>query len=384
MKCWAKSFVIILVTVFLTSLIIYQPINVEAVSPKTIVVPDQCPTIQAAIDSSTNGNTILIKSGIYDEKTLEINKSITIIGENAEDTIITLHPPYNVTWITTTPFFNFSNAISIVANNFALVNLTVVIAEPGGYIFANGQQIQITGNNITTSHTTTGLLVSGSFCNITKNTSNGNINVEGSSNIIAGNVVRRILLNFGESNKIQNNTVRNFIFGDFYKNCSHNIIQDNKISADDEKGYGSCIIAYNLYDNIFIGNYISGNRFGLAFEGNGAGNTFYQNTFNDNKEQVRINVDAVVGTNFWDNDKVGNYWKGYNGTDTNKDGIGDTPYLINSDNIDNYPLMEPYISEGGSINALTDLNFTLYLLIVLVLAIVIVSLSVLIYKKVIF
>jgi parallel beta-helix repeat protein len=330
MKCWAKSFVIILVTVFLTSLLIYQPINVEAVSPKTIVVPDQFHTIQAAIDNATNGNTILIKSGIYDEKTLEINKSITIIGENAKDTIITLHPSYNVTWITTTPFFNFSNAITIVANNFALINLTLIIAEPGGYISANGQQIQITGNNITTSHTTTGLIVSGSFCNITKNTSNGNINVEGSSNIIAGNVVRRIMLNFGELNKIQNNTSRDLIFGNSYKNCSHNIIQDNKISTV-EKSYGSGIIAYNLYHNTFIGNYISGNRFGLAFEGNGAGNTFYQNTFNDNEQQVRINIGAVVGTNYWDNGQVGNYWSDYDGNGA---------YVIDENNIDHYPLIQ--------------------------------------------
>jgi parallel beta-helix repeat protein len=327
----AKSFGVLLIVLFIASLVTFQSATVKAVSPKTIIVPDQFHTIQAAIDNATNGNTILIKSGIYDEKTLEINKSITIIGENAENTIITLHPPYNVTWITTTPFFNFSNAISIVANNFALVNLTVVIAEPGGYIFANGQQIQITGNNITTSHTTTGLIVSGSFCNITKNTSNGNINVEGSSNIIAGNVVRRIMLNFGESNKIQNNTVRNFVFGDLYKNCSHNIIQNNKISADDEKGYGSCIIAYNLYDNIFIGNYISGNRFGLAFEGNGAGNTFYQNTFNDNEQQVSINIDAVVGTNYWDNGQVGNYWSDYDGNGS---------YIIDKNNIDHYPLIQ--------------------------------------------
>ena len=36
-----------------------------------------------------------------------------------------------------------------------------------------------------------------------------------------------------------------------------------------------------------------------------------------------------------------NYYSDYNGTDGNEDGIGDTPYVINDENQDPYPLMEP-------------------------------------------
>ena len=53
--------------------------------------------------------------------------------------------------------------------------------------------------------------------------------------------------------------------------------------------------------------------------------------------------------NYWDNDKEGNYWDIFNNTDSNRDGIGDTPYFINENNIDDYPLMAPFDFENGTI-----------------------------------
>ncbi len=40
----------------------------------------------------------------------------------------------------------------------------------------------------------------------------------------------------------------------------------------------------------------------------------------------------------WDNGREGNFWSDYNGTDSNHDGIGDTPYTIDILNQDRYPL----------------------------------------------
>jgi len=68
-------------------------------------------------------------------------------------------------------------------------------------------------------------------------------------------------------------------------------------------------------------------------------NVFYSNSFIDNDQNVQIT--STNYTEVWDNGTVGNYWSNYNGTDSNGDGIGDTPYVIDENNQDIYPLMNP-------------------------------------------
>ena len=57
---------------------------------------------------------------------------------------------------------------------------------------------------------------------------------------------------------------------------------------------------------------------------------------------------------------LGNYWEDYIGSDANGDGIGDYPYVIDSNNRDNYPLMKPIenykIIEKWSFAIITDLH----------------------------
>ncbi len=68
---------------------------------------------------------------------------------------------------------------------------------------------------------------------------------------------------------------------------------------------------------------------------------------------ARLAFDDSVNGNKWDNNYPlgGNYWSDYSGVDNFKgpnqdipgsDGIGDTPYIIDADSQDNYPLMESF------------------------------------------
>jgi hypothetical protein len=97
----------------------------------------------------------------------------------------------------------------------------------------------------------------------------------------------------------------------------------------------------NTSNNIVVGNNITMNDFGVWNEGS-SGNTFYHNNFiNNSWTHVRLlsNIREI-----WDNGFEGNYWSDYNGSDSNQDGIGDTPYVINANNTDHYPLMGTFQS----------------------------------------
>jgi hypothetical protein len=70
-------------------------------------------------------------------------------------------------------------------------------------------------------------------------------------------------------------------------------------------------------------------------------NIFFENNF------VIDNFLPMDGNNLWDNGSIGNYWSDYlikypSASEIGNSGIGDTPYVMNSDNIDYYPLMAPF------------------------------------------
>ncbi len=81
-----KNVALLVVLVFLATscLTVYLPVRAES---KTITVPDDSPTIQEAINAADVGDTIFVKRGTYVENPV-VNKSVSLIGEDRDKTII--------------------------------------------------------------------------------------------------------------------------------------------------------------------------------------------------------------------------------------------------------------------------------------------------------
>jgi len=88
--------------------------------------------------------------------------------------------------------------------------------------------------------------------------------------------------------------------------------------------------------NTITANTAGNNLYGIHLNSS-SGNTIYHNNFIDNTYQV----ENFESNNAWDDGypSGGNYWSDYTGVDANGDGIGDTPYVIDADNQDRYPLV---------------------------------------------
>ena len=78
---------------------------------KTIIVPDDYSTIQEAINAAIDGDIVFVKRGIYNE-TLVVNKTISLIGEDREATIIDAQKAY-------------TQVIAIKGNNITVANFTL-------------------------------------------------------------------------------------------------------------------------------------------------------------------------------------------------------------------------------------------------------------------
>jgi parallel beta-helix repeat protein len=153
-----------------------------------------------------------------------------------------------------------------------------------------------------------------------------------SKNTITQNDGNGIYLGSSSENAIsQNNISTNGNCGIMIYLGWSNTIYANNITANSHCGI---MIYWGQYNTIYRNN-IANNLFGIYLYSTDS-NEFFHNNFIDNIAHVGI---ESYYPNFWDDGIEGNYWSNYDGKDADHDGIGDIQYWIDSNNIDNNPLM---------------------------------------------
>jgi hypothetical protein len=370
-----------MLVIFVLSVVVIPKIRTAEAESRTLIVPDNYPTIASAIGNATDGDTIFVKNGTHDgpvNQTLVIDKSISIVGDEKEGVTIKLRAAYNVTWILTTALYRYSDSLIINAKGVSILNLTLNVR---GSIRAHGDNLQILGSNIETVDsffTTTGanctladnllsnLYLKGSS-NIIKQNRCNDLELQSShSNIITSNVFQYLTLSSSHNNTIDENIIsagaasyavkiknshnnrfdNNNITRVSLSNSNNNNLVNNNITTTP---YAYAINIDNSNSSIFYSNTIANVEIGYPSNNN----TFFGNSFvgssDDDNPLVRIGWLKTV-SNSWDNGSIGNCWIDYlakypNASEISSSGIGDTPYVISPSHegdpiayIDRFPL----------------------------------------------
>jgi len=344
--------------------------TISILQAKTIEVCSDCKvqTLKKAIEIAEDGDEIFLKKGVYFENEVEINKAITIYGE--EGTVIDGN--------------NVGNILRFTASNFVLRNVKI-INVPVSYTkdFTAIKVVRcknFTIENVRLDQVFFGILIEKSHYgkilnNISSSTardeanSGNGIHIWHSSNMeVMGNEVfgmrDGIYFEFVTESKIHNNISHDniryglhFMFSNndtYYNNEFKNngagvavmfskfiIMYQNKFTHNwGSSSYG--LLLKEIYDTQIYDNIFEENTIGIKGEGctriTYKNNTFlrngwaikiagacYTNIFEKN-DFMHNSLDLAYNTKVNDNKFDQNYWSEYTGYDLDKDGIGDVPY----------------------------------------------------------
>ncbi len=362
-----KTFALVLIGLFLISIVSFQPATAKA-QTRTLVVPDQYPTIQDAINNASAGDTVYVKNGTYfvhpttnfedDHVNIVIDKPLLLIGENSQKTIIK-------------PQFNYPLQVGILvsADNVTISGFTIDGALNKGIIIDEVSRCRIIGNIIENSDDCiedNGIMNDLIFGN-TITSADAGVVLNSVYSDVSNNTVTRVSTGIAMSSSCvaatikQNNIAGNGIDG-LELDGNSVLVFENNITGNSQFGikfYGAnnCLVYNNnIKDNgigVYIGKYSSNDVFASAR----VGNHVYYNNIVGNSQAAKIQSTYNFGSDgmyvanysdivYWDNGRVGNYWSDYqkkypNATELNGLGIANTPYIIDQNNTDYHPLFHP-------------------------------------------
>ena len=288
-------------------MVLFVFLTIGNAQSKVIYVPDDYNKVQQAVDAAFEGDTIIVRDGIYSEN-INVHEGLTIRSEKGPENCIIKSASSN------------DNVFDIIRNHVNISGFTV-----------RGAPLPYAG-----------IYLYGDYCHISNNICSDNYDGIQLSSLSSNNSI------------IDNNCCSNRRYGIFLLSSNNNSITNNNCCSN--KGSGIALALSN--DNRITKNQCSDNKyFGIFLDYSNA-NAIYLNNFIDND----CNAFSSDSTNIWNSTKkitytykgkaftkyLGNYWGDHRGRDVNRDGIRDTSHIIRRVITgypiirDDYPLIGPF------------------------------------------
>jgi parallel beta-helix repeat protein len=163
----------------------------------------------------------------------------------------------------------------------------------------------------------------------------GGIRFAISSYLIAENTFKSCSYGIGllggnsSGNSIVGNVIAEGSFGIMMESVSEEHVEANNITGNEFGIYLTRASNSTFVRNNFVNNNYS------AYSG-----VFFNGTYlNPDYPAGYSNAQSASQQNVWNQDGKGNFYSDYNGTDMDHNSVGDTPYVIDENNQDNYPLI---------------------------------------------
>ncbi len=331
---------------------------------------EQYKTIKEAIEAAENGDRIFVEKGVYKEGTIEIRKSISLIGVDRpvldgefKGEIVTFNDADHIT-LRGFKFINSGKdeirsvaAVHIYTSSDSVIEQNIFENNYFGIYVQRGNRVLIQNNKITTNRGTSqesigdGIHLLGSQeiwvknnyisghkdgiyleknkkCFVFKNLSRNNLRyglhfMFSNDSVYTGNVFDNngagvavmYAMNVSMySNKFINNW-GDSVYGLLLKEISYSKIKGNIFDNNTTAIFADGATKIDYYNNQF-----ENNGWALKINSNCMENRISRNNFINNTFDVSTNGTVVM------NDFKNNYWDKYEGYDLDKDKIGDVPF----------------------------------------------------------
>ncbi|MEM3731317.1 MAG: NosD domain-containing protein [Candidatus Bathyarchaeia archaeon] len=327
---------------------------------KTLKVPVSYHSIQEAINAAEPGDTVIVQPLTYEE-CIVVDKPIILVGADPATTVIDGK--------------GLSHVITVLSDNAVIKGFTIRNSRRtfyAGIYLHQVNNISILNNIITNCsigvklHSSSNIQIrnneivnNSDFGIYIKHFSTKNLVCE---NKIAYNYYGVGLLTYSSENTVRKNSIRNNKCGIYLTYSKDNLIESNEI-------WGNSLYGINIEglegrlttNNAIIRNNLTENKCGIYvsvyLDDGKTGNMIYQNNFfNNTSFQAFVeppffsentwNLPYPLGGNYWSDYKYDDLFGGVYQNVSGPDGFGDKPYFIAQNNIDQYPLMHPYVLQA--------------------------------------